>query len=430
MAELGVSPGTVRAAVAELVRSGLVETVSGSGTFIAHRVEPVEPAGDRSWQTIALGPNPQDPDLLGSLRAPTTPGVVDLASGYPDATLQATALVARVLRSVARRSTALDRAPSEGMASLRHWFAAELSPGQEHEVLIAPGGQAALSLVFRALGLAGDTVIMESPTYVGAMAAARAAGCVPVPVSVDQDGIVVDDLEAAVHRSGATMVYLQPRYHNPVGSTLTRDRRHHLMALARQHGLIIIEDDWLQDLDDPDSRVAPLAADDPHGHVVHVRSLTKSTVPALRIAGIASSGAIAQRLRTTRGTEDFFVSPILQEAALEVVTSQDWPRHLRRLRSQLVHRQAVLGQELERVADSLRVVGGGPLHLWVQARGGIDAERLRVAALGHGVALVAGNHWFPGDAPTDHLRLSNTATTADQIRVGVDRLELALATLS
>jgi len=424
MRDLGVSPTTVRVAVSELVRARRIDTVPGSGTFIAHPPEATSNAADRTWQSVALGSNQPGPDLLGPLRSPPAPDTIDLASGYPDTSLHPITLLTKAARDAIRRRGTFDRAPSVGLGPLRDWFAEQLTPTRQHEVLITPGGQDALSLVFRSLGLTGDSILMETPTYVGAIAAALAAGLVPVPVPVDDQGVLVDNLEGAADRTGATLFYLQPRFHNPTGAILARDRRGPLMEIAHRHSLIVIEDDWLYDLDDPRTRQAPLAADDAEGHVVHIRSLTKSIAPALRIAGVAATGAIAQRIRTTRSVEDFFVSPILQETALNVVSSPAWGKHLRQMRLRLQERQLLLCQGLSELfpADPT----GGPLHVWVETPAGHDPDELRSAALRAGVAIVSGVHWHPGDAPTRHIRLSNAAAGPDQIRTGIARLKDSL----
>lgn len=433
MAGLGVSPTTVRLAVAELVREGRVETVSGSGTFIAHRPDTrasLASRGDRSWQTVALGPHHTDVDLLSEvldpLRSHSGIDTIDLAGGYPDVSLQPTSLVARSMAATGRRPGTFDRAPVEGIGPLRDWFGERVGPGRDRDVLITPGGQAALLLVFRSLGLPGDTVLMESPTYVGAIAAARAAGLTPVPVPVDRAGLLPDELAEAARRTGATLAYLQPRFHNPTGITLAGERRAGVMALADARGLVLVEDDWLIDLDDPVTARPPLAADDPDGHVIHVHSLTKSVAPGLRIAGVSAVGAVARRLRSGRAVEDFFVSPILQEIALEVVTSPSWPRHLRRLGSLLAHRQAVLRAALSRAGGWSGEQTGGPLHLWLEPPPGVDPDELRSAALRHGVLIVSGTQWHAGDPPAPRVRISNAAGPPAAIDEGVRRLAAAV----
>ncbi len=430
MAELGVSPTTVREAVAELIRTGTVETAPGRGTFIARPPSSPTP-GDRSWQTVVLGPGPSTgEDLLGPLQATPTPDTVDLAGGYPHAGLLPTQLTIRAMRTAGRRPGVLGRAPAEGLGPLRSWFAEQLRTRGGHEVLIAPGGQSALSLVFRSLSLSGDTVLMESPTYVGALAAARAAGLVPVPVPIDRRGILVDDLARTLRRTGSRTLYLQPRFHNPTGATLAAERRPALMELAARHDLIIIEDDWLYDLDDPGRRLPPLVAEDPDGHVVCVRSLTKSVSPAVRIAAIVAAGAIFDRIRAVRSVEDFFVSPILQETALNVVTDPAWRRHLLRLRRELSQNQELLRQGLGELGVDSSSVTGGPLHLWMASPGGLDPDELRAAALRNGVSVVSGVSWYPGDVPSPSLRLSNSAATGPEISTGLARLRRAVEQLA
>lgn len=423
MGELGVSPATVRAAVSELVRAERIEAIPGSGTFILPERHGGEVDGDRGWQSVALGPHHLDIDFPGPLRSPPTFDTIDLASGYPDATLQPLSLLTKAMRDAGRRPGTYGRAPGEGIEPLRSWFAHDLHPSAEHDVLVTSGGQAALSLIFRSLALPGDTVAMENPTYIGAIAAARAAALTPSAVPVDAHGIRVDHLAAVVDATGCRLVYLQPRFQNPTGARLAPKRRDPLMALARERNLIVIEDDWLRDLEAPADRLAPLAANDPDGHIVYVRSLSKSIAPAVRIAGVVSRGIVADRLKAMHGVEDFFVSPILQETALNVVTSPGWQRHLRSLRHELAVRQLALRTAINRFdAWKDHEAGGGPLHLWMRLPNHLDALSMRDAALHRGVAIVAGNQWHPSDPQSNHVRISNAAATSSQITDAVQRL--------
>ncbi|MCI4065146.1 aminotransferase class I/II-fold pyridoxal phosphate-dependent enzyme [Micromonospora sp. R77] len=114
--------------------------------------------------------------------------------------------------------------------------------------MICPGGQAALSSALRALTTPGDTLLVESPTYLGALAAAHAAGLQPVPVPADADGVRPDQLAAAFARTGARVFYCQPLHANPHGATLTAHRRAEVAAAVRDAGAFLIEDDYARDL--------------------------------------------------------------------------------------------------------------------------------------------------------------------------------------
>ena len=436
-----MGPATIRQAVSELVRLDKIETIPGSGTFIApkltHRVAaPV----DTAWQTLALGSDTSERSVLDPLVGLVPAGVIDLASGYPDSTLQPTALIAGSVREAARRPGTFGRSASEGLGPLRDWFEEQIDPERRHRVLIMPGGQAALSLIFRVLCLPGDVILMESPTYAGALVAARAAGLTPMPVAVDGNGMDIDQLEETLAQSGARVLYVQPRFQNPTGATLSVERRRRLMELADRYHVIIIEDDWLADLAVPGRSTGLLAGIDPDGHVVHLRSLTKSIAPGIRVAAIGAVGAIANRLHQVRASEDFFVSPLLQETALGVVTSTRWPGHLRKLRSSLLDRRQFLQEQVQKVPGLSIVQSDGdgtssPLHLWINIGGHdggttVSDQAVREAGLRHGVSIVAGGAWYPGTSDRPRVRLSNAAVGHDGLELGVERLAAALDELA
>ncbi len=198
----------------------------------------------------------------------------------------------------------------------------------------------------RALAPPGGPVVVESPTYRGALAAVRAAGLTPVPVPSDADGVRPALLADALERTGARVAYLQPLHANPHGADLSAERRAEVMEVAARAGAFLIEDDWARDLTIDGPAPAPLAADDADGHVVYVRSLSKGASPGLRIAAVAARGPAGARLRAARIVEDLFVSAPLQHAALELVSSPGWRRHLKALREGLRERRDALSGAL------------------------------------------------------------------------------------
>src|SRR4051794_18289672 len=196
MARHRAGPATVQRAIAALSARGLVEARPGRGTFVA--AGGADPAAvDTSWQTVALGARAIDADALETLLRPPPPGALVLSSGYLPADLQPSALLGAALARAARRPGAWDRVPLEGISGLRSHFAAAVG-ASAGDVLICPGGQAALAACFRGLAAPGAPVIVEAPTYLGALAAARAHGLQPVPVPADEHGVRPDLLAAAL----------------------------------------------------------------------------------------------------------------------------------------------------------------------------------------------------------------------------------------
>src|SRR5665213_371567 len=183
MAELRVSPVTVQQALDNLVREGVLDTRPGQGTFVANRRDVIATPSDMGWQSLALGPARAASAGLASLCLVSSEQTRTLNAGYLPEELQATTSLAAASARALRRPGVWGRMPAEGSPALRGWFAAPLLGAFEpHEVTICPGTQAANAAAFRALAAPGDPVLVESPTYVGGLAAAQAAGLRAIPV--------------------------------------------------------------------------------------------------------------------------------------------------------------------------------------------------------------------------------------------------------
>lgn len=430
-----VSPVTVSRALAGLRAEGVLVTRPGSGTYVAERPLAPPPDGlDTSWQTVALGDRTVDAVSVAFLLAPQQAGAVSLAGGYPHPSLLPTRALAAALGRAARRPDAGERPPLQGLSGLRAWFAR--SAGRSltaDDVLITSGAQSALSAAFRAIVPAGAPVLVESPTYIGALAAARAARLSPVPVPTDAHGVRVELLADAFAATGARAFYCQPTYQNPTGSVLAAERRREVLAVARDAGAFLIEDDYARWL--PHERPAPptLIADDDDGRVVHIASLTKATSPNLRVGALIARGPVAERLRSLRIVDDFFVPRPLQEAALELVGAPSWRRHLGALSAALVARRQVL---LAALAEHLPTARPGPvpaggLNLWVALPDGVDDVLLAQACRDAGVLISPGRPYHAAEPPRPHARLSFAAAPhAAALEEGVRRLAVALAVVT
>ncbi|WP_173080828.1 aminotransferase-like domain-containing protein [Phytohabitans rumicis] len=422
------SPVTVAEAIRQLVADGLIEARPGKGTFVAAPPHQRR-APDLSWQTVALGPRLPGEDELQALLALPPAGAIPLSGGYLDADLQPAAALGAALTRAARQPASWQRGPTEGRADLRAWFAREAGTGlRADDMVICPGGQAALSTALRALTAPGDALLVESPTYLGALAAARAAGLRVVPVPVDADGVLPDQLAAAFARTGARLFYCQPLYANPHGATLAGHRRAQVAAAVRDAGAFLIEDDYARDLTVDGEAPPPLAADDPDGHVVYLRSLTKSAAPGLRVAAIGARGPAGARLRSARLLDDFFVAGPLQQATLEFVTAPAWARHRRALRTALHTRREALLAALRRHLPALipAAIPRGGLHLWTRLPDGTDDVALAAAAAADGVVVFPGRPWYAAEPPAPHLRLTYAAAPPDLMDEAVRRLARTL----
>lgn len=430
----GVSPVTVARAVAVLAAEGAVVTRPGSGTFVAtRRSAPTAAAMDTSWQEVALADGSVEARSLTELLSPPPAGAITLAGGYLHRSLQPTSALGAALGRAARRPDAWDRAPTAGLESLRALFArATGADVSTDDVLVTSGGQQALSMAFRAVAAPASPILVESPTYRGALAAARAAGLRPVPVPHDDDGIRPDLLADAFAMTGARVLYLQPTFHNPTGTVLAAHRRSQILGIARAAGAFVIEDDFARLLGHGGPVPPPLLADDRDGTVIHLTSLTKPASPSLRLGALIARGPVALRLRATRLVDDFFIARPLQEAAVELLSAPAWDKHVRALGKALRERCQTLATALADHAPQWSIAGmpTGGLHLWVRLPNRpSDVAAIVDAAQARDVAVSAGTGYFAAEPPAAYLRVG-FAAAADpgQLIEGARRLgEVAAA---
>jgi DNA-binding transcriptional MocR family regulator len=419
-----LSPATVQRMLADLARRGLLVTRPGSGTFTAPR-RAARPPADLSWQTLALGSRAGLGPDLERLVDPLPPDAIGLASGFPDERLQPLGLLAAAASRAVRRPQAWSRLPPQGLPELRSYLAAEAGEGlTAANVLIASGGQSSLSAVFRHLCAPGDPLIVESPTYVGALAAARAAGLVLVPVPGDAAGVLPDALADAFTRTGARLAYIQTRYANPAGSVLAAERREPVLAAAARAGAFLLEDDWMRDFDLGAPSPPPLVSQDDDGHVIYLRSVSKPIAAGLRVSGLAARGPVLARLRRGRISDDLFVAPILQHIALDVLTAPGWPRHLGTVRRLLRDRRDALVAAVQQLLPScaLDVIPSGGMHLWLRLPDHASDADVAEAAAARGLAVTPGRASFPGEPPESYLRLSYAGEEAPALRRAVQIL--------
>ncbi|MEU8324862.1 PLP-dependent aminotransferase family protein [Nonomuraea sp. NPDC048881] len=424
-----VSPVTVSRAIGQLAAEGRVVSRPGSGAFVAPRqvVRGQDPL-DLSWQTVALGDRVVDDGSVAALLAQPPEEVVPLTGGYLNPGLRPDRQLAAAAARAVRRPDVWATPPLNGLHELRGWFARQAGGDvTAADALIVSGGQAALTHAFRALAAPGTPVLVETPTYPGALAAAKAAGLRATAVPMDRDGVRPDLLAEAFAVTGARVFFCQPTLHNPTGATLPLERRAQVLEVARAAGAFVIEDDYARYL----SPAAPpsLASMDAHGTVVNVGSLTKILSPSLRVAAVVARGPAAHRLRASQLVESFFVARPLQETALEFVGSAAWGRHLNTVHAEIATRRDALAAALAAHVPGAEVhllpIGG--LHLWLRLPAEVDENTLVETARRYGTLVSPGRMYYPSEPPGPRIRVTHmAAANLTVLAEGVRRLGRAL----
>jgi len=338
---------------------------------------------------------------------------------------------------------ALQYSPTEGFVPLRQLVAASLGRYGiqlgEDNVLITAGSQQALELVGRLFLDQGDRVLVESPTYVGALQALGIYRPHFTVVPSDGDGLLVDDLEPVL-KTKPKFVYLLPNFQNPSGTTLSLDRRKKLVALATAWGVPIIEDDPYSQLRYEGEHISPLIALDAQqngvgrgtydGTVLYHGTFSKSLAPGLRLGWVVAPTQVIRQLVALKQAVDLHTGTFVQMVAYEVARNGFLEQHVERLSETYRHRRDVMLAAMEDhfPAEVSWTRPQGGLFILATMPPGIDAREVLAESLKQMVAFVPGEPFFPDGGGQNTMRLNFSCAKPDRIQEGIRRLGAIIKT--
>ncbi|MFN2385638.1 MAG: PLP-dependent aminotransferase family protein [Thermoanaerobaculia bacterium] len=310
-----------------------------------------------------------------------------------------------------------------GLRPLREGIAAHLEraglPTRPEQVLVTHGAQQAIVLAAQLYLQAGDAVVLEDPTYLGAIDVFTSAGARLIPVAMGERGARVDSLREAFFRESPRIAYLMPTVHNPLGSILPEAARREIVQMAGSRGVPIIEDHTLADLTLGDPPPPPLAAYARAGTILTIGSLSKLIWGGLRVGWIRAEESMIASLARLKVMSDLGNSVISQAVATRLLSRVEDIRESRRIL--LGDRLNLATRELERRLPDWRWhEPAGGLSLWVRLPRGNAAEFAEVA-LRHGVSVVAGSTCSPRGAFPEFLRIP-FVQEEEVLREGIRRL--------
>lgn len=378
------------------------------------------------------------------LKLTQDPEVISLAGGLPAPELFPVERFKDACRTIldTHPTAALQYGATEGYSPLREMIASNVKrygiDASADNVLITSGSQQALDLVAKLLINEGDTLLVEAPTYLGALQAFNVFGAEYVSVPTDHEGIRTDCMDEAF-QCGPKFMYLLPNFQNPAGLTMSLERRKEVVRMSNQHGIPIIEDDPYGQLRYSGDHVTPLFVldrenvhgDDHYrmGNVIYMSTFSKLLAPGLRLGWIVAPPDVVSKLVQIKQGADLHTSTFSQAVAYEVARDGFLDEHVKKIRAVYGERRDVMLDSLERYfppeASWTRPEGG--LFLWVTLPDGMDAMDLFHTAIENKVAFVPGASFYPDESEgARHLRLNFSNSTPDRIREGIRRLGLAV----
>jgi 2-aminoadipate transaminase len=380
--------------------------------------------------TLAQRAHKMNPSVIREiLKVTEKPGIISFAGGLPSPKTFPVEAFAAACSAVLRNDgqAALQYASSEGLPALREWIAGQLpwdvSPDQ---VLITTGSQQGLDLLAKVLIDEGSKVLVETPTYLGALQAFTPMEPTIVSVDSDAEGINVEDLRKKA--PGARFLYVLPNFQNPTGRTMSEARRLALVAAARAAGLPIVEDNPYGDLWFDQPPPPPLTARNPEG-CIYLGSFSKVLAPGLRLGYVVAPQAIMPKLLQAKQAADLHSPTFNQRMVAEVLKDGFIDRHVPTIRALYKHQCEVMLDALKTEMAGLDVQWNSPvggMFLWARLPEGVSAVELLPKAVDKGVAFVPGAAFYADHADPRTLRLSFVTASEEQIRLGVRALALAI----
>jgi 2-aminoadipate transaminase len=378
-----------------------------------------------SW-TLARRAERMNPSVLREiLKVTERPGIISFAGGLPSPRTFPIDAFARACAEVLRSDgqAALQYAASEGYRPLREAVARMLPwPVDPEQVLITTGSQQGLDLVAKVLLDEASPVLVETPTYLGALQAFAPMEPQVVSVASDAEGIDVADL--ARKRAGARFLYVLPNFQNPTGRTMSEARRQELVQAARELALPIVEDNPYGDLWFDAPPPAPLAARYPEA-TIYLGSFSKVLAPGLRLGFLVAPPAVFPKLLQAKQAADLHSPSFNQRMVSEVLQGGFLDRHVPTIRALYRQQRDAMLAALEREMQGLDVQWNAPeggMFLWARLPAGMDAVRLLPQAVERGVAFVPGAPFYAADADPRTLRLSFVTASEQEIATGMAAL--------
>jgi 2-aminoadipate transaminase len=391
------------------------------------------PAATRGWEELLAartrgGVGDAIADILALL---AVPGLISFAGGFPDPRTFPRERAAELLAEFADvgESSAFQYAPTRGLAGPLDAFAGRIETTQgrrpaDDELLLTSGAIEALELVGKTFLDAGDAVVVEGPTYVGALMAFRGFGATVEVVQLDDEGLQVDELARRLDAGlRPKLLYSIPDHQNPAGVSLATERREALVELARRYGFLVVEDVAYRDLGFGDDSLPSLWSLAPDV-VVQAGTTSKTFFPGVRLGWAAAPAAISARLVSAKQNTDQCAGALGQRL-FEEYLRRGW------LDEQLAASRLLYRAKCRRMLAALErampegarwTTPAGGFFSWLTLPGEGDAELLAKRAVEVGVGIVPGSAFFPDGRGRDQVRLSFSLVDEDAIEAGIATL--------
>ncbi len=359
-----------------------------------------------------------------------TPGAISFSGGNPAPESFPASEMAEISADIFanRAAAALQYSVTEGYPRLREQISARLRErfsvgGENDDTIITTGGQQGLELACKVLCNEGDVVIAEDPSFIGALNAFRSLGTRLVGVPVEEDGISLPALEEALKgEPRAKLLYLIPTFHNPLGTTMSEEKRRAVYALAQKYDIVILEDNPYGELRFAGEEVPTIKSMDVDGRVIYCGSFSKVLSAGMRVGFLCANKTLVSKIVVAKQVEDVHTNIFFQMVCSDYLDKHDFDAHIAKIRALYRHRSALMLSCLDKYMPDYvtytRPEGG--LFLWCTLPEDMDMPTFVRAAVEEKVFVVPGTAFNCDEEAVSHaFRLNYSMPSDEQIEKGI-----------
>ena len=361
------------------------------------------------------------------------PEVISLAGGNPAPELFPNTELAEIAQKLLTEQPvlSLQYGITEGYTPLRELIKKRLKKTENigtdrDDVIVVSGGQQGIELTAKALLNEGDAIVVEEPSFIGALNAFRSYGAKLIGVPVQDDGMDMDRLEDILNKEKSVkMIYTIPTFQNPTGITMPVEKRKRMYELAKRHGVVIIEDNPYGELTFDGTKTPTIKSMDTDGVVVYCGSFSKILAPGLRLGFVCANKEITQKLVVAKQVSDVHTAMLPQLLATEFISNYDLDGLIGKMRLNYAHKCSTMLDAIKTYfpQDVYYTKPGGGLFIWCDLGHGVDSLALSGKAVAEKVVYVPGNTFMVDmDSPCSSLRLNYSTMSDEKITEGIKRL--------
>lgn len=361
------------------------------------------------------------------------PGIISFAGGNPAPECFPSEDVAEIAAGLIRQygDRILQYGGTPGIDKLKETVIAMAAQrgikATPNEVIITSGSTQGIGLAAKTLLNPGDTILTESPTFIGALQTFLCYEANVIGVEMDEEGMIIDALEEKIKKHHPKFVYTIPTFQNPTGRTMSAQRRARLLDICNQHGVLIVEDDPYRDLRYSGEEVPTIKSMDEDHTVIHLMSFSKIISPGLRVGAAIADPRIIGKYNVAKQGEDLHTANLSQEIVDAYMRSGKAEPHILKICENYRAKRDAMLEKLEGFPKGISFTKpDGGLFIWAALPDTIDAEALFKKCVDMGVAFVPGTHFYPDGGHKNTLRLNFSMPSLEQIDKGMDILKKAI----